>query len=301
MTVLKNVYVVAAKRTPFGKFGGKLKDLSASDLVVVSNRAALEQAKLSPEKVDTVVVGNIIHTSTDAIYLARHSALKVGIPQHVPALTVNRLCGSGFQSVVSGAQEIALGDARVALCGGTESMSLAPFVTREIRFGVRLGLDVKLEDALWSGLSDSYVKLPMGMTAENLAEQYKISRADVDAYALQSQHRWQAAQDSGRFGDEIAPVTLKGRKGDELFAADEHPRGKKATMEELAKLPSVFKKGGTVTAGNASGVCDGAGTIILASEEAVKENNLTPLARLASYHVTGCDPKIMGIGNLTFA
>jgi acetyl-CoA acyltransferase 2 len=300
MSAFKNVYIVAAKRTPFGKFGGKLKDLSATDLAVITNRAALEQAKLSPEKVDTVIVGNIIHTSTDAIYLARHSALKVGVPVHVPALTVNRLCGSGFQSIVSGAQEILLGEARVALCAGAESMSLAPFVTRDVRFGVRFGTDAKLEDALWAGLSDSFCKLPMGMTAENLAEQYKITRAEVDAFALQSQHRWQAAQDGGRFAEELAPVTLKGRKGDEVFAVDEHPRGKKSTPEELAKLSPVFKKGGTVTAGNASGVCDGAGSVILASEEAVKEYNLTPLARFAGYHVSGCDPKIMGIGMVYF-
>jgi len=297
MTILKGVYIVAAKRTPFGKFGGKLKDLSATDLAVLTNRAALEQAKLSPEKVDTVVVGNIIHTSTDAIYLARHSALKVGIPLNVPALTVNRLCGSGFQSIVNGAQDIALGDARVALCAGSESMSLAPYVARGIRFGVRFGIDgIKLEDALWSGLSDSYVNLPMGLTAENLAEQYKISRQEVDQFALQSQHRWQAANDSGKFKDEIAPVKLKGRKGEEIFDVDEHARGGKATIEELTKLAPVFKKNGTVTAGNASGVSDGAGTVILANEEAVKENNLQPLARLVSYHVTGCDPKVMGIG-----
>lgn len=296
MTSLKNIYIVAAKRTAFGKFGGKLKNLSATDMAVITNKAALEQAKLSPEKVDTVIVGNIIHTSTDAIYLARHSALKAGVPIHVPALTVNRLCGSGFQSIVNGAQEIALGEAQVALCAGSESMSLAPHVTRDIRFGVRLGLDVKLEDALWSGLSDSYCKLPMGMTAENLAEQYGITRADVDTFALQSQHRWQAANDAGRFRDEITPVKIKGKKGEESFEVDEHPRGGKATADELAKLAPVFKKGGTVTAGNASGVCDGAGTIILASEEAVRANQLTPLARLVGYHVSGCDPKIMGIG-----
>ena len=296
MTVFKNIYVVAAKRTPFGKFGGKIKHLSANDLQVIANKAVLEQAKLSPEKVDTVIVGNIIHTATDAIYLARHSALKVGVPMHVPALLVNRLCGSGFQSIVNGAQEIHLGDARVALCGGTESMSLAPFVTRDVRFGVRFGTDVKLEDALWAGLSDSYVKLPMALTAENLAEQYKITRQQADEFALQSQQRWQRANDSGHFKDEIIPIKIKGKKGDELFTVDEHPRGAKATIEELTKLAPVFKKNGTVTAGNASGVCDGAGAVLLANEEAVKENSLQPLARVVSYHVTGCDPKIMGIG-----
>ena len=163
------------------------------------------------------------------------------MPSNVPALTINRLCGSGFQSIVSGAQEIALGDARVALCAGSDNMSLAPFVTRGVRFGVRFGQDATLEDALWAGLNDSYVKLPMAMTAENLAEQYKISRADVDAFALQSQQRWQAAQDAGRFKEEITPVKIKGRKGEESFEVDEHPRGGNATAEELAKLAPIFK------------------------------------------------------------
>lgn len=243
-----------------------------------------------------IYLGNIIPTSTDAIYIARHSALKAGVPIHVPALAVNRLCGSGFQSIVSGAQDISLGDAKVALCGGTESMSLAPFVTRDIRFGVRLGEAPKFEDALWSGLTDSYCNSPMAITAENLAEQYKISREEVDKFALSSQHRWQAAHEAGHFKDEIAPVTFKTKKGEEVFSVDEHPRGKKATIEELAKLPPVFKKNGTVTAGSASGVCDGAGAVILANEEAVKQFNLKPLARLVTYSSVGVEPKIMGIG-----
>lgn len=295
MTILKGIYIVAAKRTPFGKFGGKLKDINATDLQVIANKAALEQSKIPTDKIDTVIVGSILHSSSDAGYLARHAALKSGLPITVPACTINRLCGSGFQSVVYGAQEIALGDSQTALCGGTENMSLAPYTVRGNRFGTRLGVDMKLEDSLWAGLFDSYVQLPMAITAENLAEQYKISRQEADALALRSQHRWQAAHEKGVFKDEIAPVTLKGKKGDEIFSVDEHPRGK-ATIEELAKLAPVFKKNGTVTAGNASGICDGAGTIILASEKAVKELNLTPLARLVSYQVSGVDPKVMGIG-----
>jgi len=295
MSQLKGIYVVAAKRTAFGKFGGKLKDFSATDLQVVANKAAIAQSKLPAEKIDSVVVGNIIPSSSDAGYLARHSALKAGVPIHVPAVTVNRLCGSGFQSIVFGAQEIALGDSKVVLCGGTESMSLAPYSVRGNRFGTRLGSDLILEDTLWSGLTDSFSKLPMALTAENLAESHKITRKEADEYALQSQHRWQKALETGAFNDEIAPVKVKGRKGEEDFVVDEHPRGK-ATIEELNKLPTVFKKNGTVTAGNASGICDGAGAIILADEETVKAYNLEPLARFGGYHVSGVEPKIMGIG-----
>lgn len=218
------------------------------------------------------------------------------MPIHVPAVTINRLCGSGFQSVIFGAQEIALGDARVALCGGTENMTLAPYTVRGNRFGTRFGVDLKLEDSLWAGLNDSYCKLPMALTAENLSVQYKITRQECDEIALQSQHRWQQANDKGHFKDEIAPVPLKGKKGVELFTVDEHARGGKATPEELSKLAPVFKKDGTVTAGNASGICDGAGAIILASEQAVKDYNLEPLARLVSYQVAGVEPSIMGIG-----
>lgn len=295
MTILKGVFIVGAKRTPFGKFGGKLKDLSATDLQVIANKAVIEQSKVPAERIDSVIVGNILHSSSDAGYLARHAALKSGIPINVPACTINRLCGSGFQSVIYGAQEIALGDSQVVLCGGTENMSLAPYTVRGNRFGTRLGVDLKLEDSLWAGLFDSYVQLPMAITAENLAEQYNVSRQDADELALRSQHRWQTANEKGVFKDEIAPVILKAKKGEEQFSVDEHPRGK-ATIEELAKLAPVFKKNGTVTAGNASGICDGAGAIMLASEKAVNELGLQPLARLVSYHVSGVDPKIMGIG-----
>ena len=295
MTILKGVYIVAAKRTAFGKFGGKLKDLNATALQVIANKAAIEQSKLRADQIDSVIVGNIMHTSPDAGYLSRHSALKAGIPIHVPALTINRLCGSGFQSVVLGAQEIALGDSQVVLCGGTESMSLAPFSLFGARFGHRLGTNLTLEDTLWSGLTDSYAQLPMALTAENLAEQHKITRQECDEFALRSQQRWKKAAESGAFNEEIAPVKVKGKKGEESFQVDEHVRPQ-ATLQEMAKLPAVFKKNGTVTAGNASGICDGAGAIILASEQAVKANNLTPIARVVSYHVSGCDPKIMGIG-----
>jgi len=296
MTILKGIYIVAAKRTAFGKFGGKLKDLSATDLQVIANKAAIEQSKLSADKIDSVIVGNILHSSGDAGYLARHAALKSGVPIHVPAVTINRLCGSGFQSVVFGAQEIALGDANVVLCGGAENMTLAPYTVRGNRFGTKFGQDMKMEDSLWAGLNDTFCKLPMALTAENLADQYKITRQECDEFALQSQHRWQKAHDNGYFTDEITPIPVKGKKGIEQFLVDEHSRGGKAIIDELTKLAPVFKKNGVVTAGNASGICDGAGTIILASEEAVRANNLQPLARLVSYQVSGVEPSIMGIG-----
>lgn len=227
--------------------------------------------------------------------MARHVGLKCGVPLDVPALTVNRLCGSGFQAVINAAQEIVLGESNIALVGGTESMTQAPYMVRNIRFGTRLGMDLQLEDMLWAGLTDSYTKMPMAITAENLAEQYGITREDCDRYALQSQTRWAKAQANGAFKAEITPLEVKGKKGPEVFEIDEHPKPQ-TTPEVLAKLAPVFKKGGTVTAGNASGICDGAAALVLANEAAITKYNLTPLARLVSYGIAGCDPKIMGIG-----
>ncbi|KAF6087245.1 acetyl-CoA acyltransferase 2 [Phyllostomus discolor] len=295
MALLRGVFIVAAKRTPLGAFGGLLKDFSATDLSEFAARAALSAGKVSPETVDSVVVGNVIQTSSDAIYLARHVGLRVGVPTESPALTVNRLCGSGFQAVVSGCHEICVKDAEIVLCGGTESMSQAPFCVRNIRFGTKFGSEPQLEDTLWASLKDQHVQLLMGITAENLASQNKISREDCDRYALQTQQRWKAANDAGYFNNEMAPIEVKTKKGKQTVQVDEHPRPQ-TTLEQLAKLPPVFKKEGTVTAGNASGVCDGAGAIILASEDAVKKHNLSPLARVVGYFVSGCDPTIMGIG-----
>ncbi|MCA9689327.1 MAG: acetyl-CoA C-acetyltransferase [Nannocystaceae bacterium] len=289
------VYIVSARRTAFGTFGGALKGHSATDLAVVAAKSALEAAKLDPERVDTVVVGNVAQTSADAIYMARHVGLRSGVPVPVPALTVNRLCGSGFQAVVTGATDILLGEAEIVLAAGTESMSQAPHAVRGARFGVRLGLDLKMEDTLWSSLLDTYTGCTMAITAENLAEKYKITREQCDAYGLRSQQAWAAAQEAGRFHAEIAPIELKTRKGVSEFKVDEHPRPD-ANLAAMGRLPTVFKKDGVVTAGNASGICDGAGALILASEEAVAQHQLTPLARLVSWHVAGVDPTIMGIG-----
>jgi acetyl-CoA acetyltransferase family protein len=290
----KDVVVVSAKRTPFGTFGGALKDLSANDLGVVAAKAALAAGKVDPAVVDQVVFGNVAQTSADAIYHARHVGLRAGLPEHVPALTLNRLCGSGFQAIVSASEEILLGEAEVVLCGGAESMSQSPHVIRGARWGIALGKG-QLEDALWQALTDSYVQMPMAITAENLAVKYGISREAADEYALASQKRWAAASEGGRFAEELAPVDVPVRGGTKSFAADEHPRPQ-TTMEVLAKLPTVFKKDGIVTAGNASGICDGAAALVVASTQAAEKRGWRPLARIAGWGVVGCDPKIMGIG-----
>uniref|UniRef100_A0A2I3LDK7 Acetyl-CoA acyltransferase 2 n=1 Tax=Papio anubis TaxID=9555 RepID=A0A2I3LDK7_PAPAN len=292
---MMGVFVVAAKRTPFGAYGGLLKDFTATDLSEFAAKAALSAGKVSPETVDSVIIGNVVQSSSNAIYLARHVGLRVGVPKETPALTINRLCGSGFQSIVNGCQEICVKDAEVVLCGGTESMSQAPYCVRNVRFGTKLGSDIELEDSLWAGLTDQHVQLPMAMTAENLAVKHKISREECDKYALQSQQRWKAANDAGYFNDEMAPIEVKTKKGKQTMQVDEHARPQ-TTLEQLQKLPPVFKKDGTVTAGNASGIADGAGAVIIASEDAVKKHNFTPLARIVGYFVSGCDPSIMGIG-----
>ncbi|XP_067939194.1 3-ketoacyl-CoA thiolase, mitochondrial-like [Watersipora subatra] len=294
MSMARGIFIVGAKRTPFGTFGGKLKDHTATDLAAAATAAALKSAGIAAEQVDTAVCGNVCSTSVHGPYIARHMALQAGVKIETPCLTVNRLCGSGFQSIVNGAQELQLSESEIAVCAGAENMSMAPYALRGARFGTKLGVDLKLEDSLWATLTDHGIKTPMGMTAENLAEKYNISREECDKYALASQERWKLANGEGRFEQEMAPIILKSRKGEEEFKVDEHP--KTTTLERMSKLPPVFKKDGTVNAGNASGICDGAGSIVLASEDAVKAHNLKPLARLVNYHVSGCDPHIMGIG-----
>ncbi|XP_034235991.1 3-ketoacyl-CoA thiolase, mitochondrial [Thrips palmi] len=294
--ITKGIFIVAAKRTPFGTYGGKFVQKSAADLQLTATQAALAAGGIKPELVDSVVFGNVLAiTSPDSIFMARHVALRSGIPMDRPALAVNRLCGTGFQSVVNGAQSILVGDSSIVVTGGVDNMSQAPHAVRNIRFGVGLGAPLQLEDTLWVGLTDTYCKMPMAITAENLAEKYKISRQEVDEFALRSQQLWKKANDEGRFNEELAPVTIKVKKQDVQVTVDEHPRPQ-TTIEGLNKLNTLFKKDGTVTAGNASGICDGAGTIILASEEAVKKHGLTPLARLVAYSTVGVEPSIMGIG-----
>jgi len=295
-SILKGVFIVGAKRTPFGAFGGALSKLTPTDLQEIAANAALSSAKVEPKAVDSVVIGNVLSGAhTDTIYISRHVGLRVGVPQESAALTVNRLCGSGFQAVVNGAQEIVMGDSQIVLTGGSDSMSMCPYAVRGIRFGTKLGTDIKMEDTLWASVTDAHIATPMGVTAENLAKKYNISRADSDAFSLRSQTNWARAHSEGVFTAEVAPVTLRTRKGETVMASDEHPKPA-TTLEGLAKLPPVFAKGGTVTAGSASGICDGAGAVVLASEEAVKAHGLTPLARVAAYAVAGVDPSIMGIG-----
>ena len=290
-----DVVFLAAKRTPFGTYGGSLKDLSATDLGVHAARAALAQAGISPERVDHVVFGNVAQTSSDAIYLARHVGLRAGAPVSTPALTVNRLCGSGFEAVVQGARLLAGGEAELVLVGGTESMSQAPLVLRGTRWGWPLGKPPPLEDMLWSALTDSYAGLPMAMTAEKLAEQYRIGQDEVDDYSVLSQKRFAAAQEAGRLAEELAPVELATRKGPVMFARDEHPRPD-TTVEALRKLPKVFKKDGVVHAGAASGVSDGAGALVMATRGWAEKHGKQPLARLVNWGFAGVDPTIMGIG-----
>jgi acetyl-CoA C-acetyltransferase/acetyl-CoA acyltransferase 2 len=286
---------LAAKRTPFGTFGGTLKDHSATDLGVHASKAAIAQSGVPAEDFAHVVFGNVAQTSADAIYLARHVGLRAGLPVPVPAITVNRLCGSGFEAVVQGARLLAMGEGEVVLVGGTESMSQAPLVLRGTRWGHAFGKPPVMEDSLWSALTDSYAGLPMALTAEKLAEQHGIGQEAVDEYSVLSQRRFAAAMESGRLADELAPVELATRKGPQRFARDEHPRPD-TTVEGLRKLPKVFKKDGVIHAGAASGIADGAGALVLATRAYAERRGLEPLARLVNWGHAGVDPTIMGIG-----
>jgi acetyl-CoA acetyltransferase family protein len=273
---------------------GALKDVSALELGTIASRGAFEKTGVKPDWIEHAVFGNVLQTSADAIYGARHVALKAGVPVDVPALTVNRLCGSGIQAAVSGAQMIQLGEASIVLTGGMENMSQAPHVIRGLRSGLKLGQG-KLEDYLWEALLDPYCGCTMAMTAENCAAKYGISRADQDAFALRSQQLADAAWKAGRFADEVVAVEIKGRKGIERVERDDHMRPE-TTLEVLAKLPPAFKKDGSVTAGNASGIVDGGAALILASREAVDQRGLKPLARLIGWAAVGVEPTLMGMG-----
>ena len=293
----KEIVFLSGKRTAFGTFGGSLKKFTATDLGVFSAKAALESAGVEGGQVDHVFYGNALQTSSDAIYLARHVGLRAGVPHEVGALTVNRLCGSGFQAIVSGAQEILLGDAQVTLCGGAESMSQAPHVVRGSRWGnLRLGPAGKsFEDLLWEALLDSNCGLTMAQTAEELAERYDVTREEADQVAVNSQLRAKAAWDEGRYDAEVTPITLKSRKGEVEFKTDEHMRPD-TTMEALGKLRPYFKEDGLVTAGNASGIGDGAASVVLAERGWAEANGKTPIGRLVSWGFAGVEPRIMGIG-----
>jgi acetyl-CoA acyltransferase 2 len=292
-----DVVFLSGRRTAFGSFGGSLKDLSATDLGVLAARAAFDSASVPPDAVDHVVFGNALQTSSDAIYLARHIGLKAGVPVPTPALTLNRLCGSGFQAIVTGAEQILLGEADVALCGGSESMSQAPHVVRGARWGaLRLGeVGGFFEDLLWSALTDSYCQLSMAQTAERLAERHGVTREEADEAALRSQQRAKAAWDEGRFDTEIVPVSLRTRKGEVAFATDEHMRPE-TSAEALAALRPYFRKDGLVTAGNASGIGDGAAAVVIANAAWAAREGARPIGRLVSWGIAGVEPDVMGIG-----
>jgi acetyl-CoA acetyltransferase family protein len=290
----QDVFILGGARTPMTGYTGALKDVSALELGAIAARAAFEKTGVEPGWIDHAVVGNVLQTSSDAIYGARHVALKAGVPIEVPALTVNRLCGSGIQAAVSGAQLIRLDEADVVLTGGIESMSQAPHVIRGLRSGLKLNQG-KLEDYLYEALLDPYCGLFMAQTAEKCAAKYNVSRDEQDAYALRSQQAAAKAWAEGRFKDEVVPVELKSRKGVTVVDKDDHLRPE-TTLEGLAKLPAAFSKDGTVTAGNASGIVDGGAALMLASARAVKEKGLKPLARLVAWAYVGVDPSYMGMG-----
>jgi len=293
----KDIVVLSGKRTPFGTFGGSLKSFTATDLAVFSSVAAIEAAGVDPDRIDHTFFGNALQTSSDAIYLARHAALRSGVPQESPALTVNRLCGSGFEAMVQGAKEILLGGAQLTLCGGSESMSQAPHVVRGARWGqLRLGpAGPAFEDLLWEALRDSNCDVTMAQTAEELAERYSVTREEADQVAVRSQQRAKAAWEGGYFAAEIAPIMIESRKGEQEFAHDEHMRPG-TTLEALSGLRPFFKKDGLVTAGNASGIGDGAVSALLADADWANQEGIEPLGRIVAWGFVGVEPQIMGIG-----
>jgi acetyl-CoA acetyltransferase family protein len=289
-----DIFILGGARTPMADYTGKLKGFSALALGTIAARAAMERTGVRPELVDHVVFGNVLQTSADGVYGARHVGLKAGVPVEVPALTVNRLCGSGIQAAVSGGQMIRLDEADVVLTGGMESMSQAPHVIRGLRSGLRLGQG-QLEDTLWSALLDTHCGCTMAATAENCAAKYGVSREEQDRYAIRSQQLADAAWKGGRLSEEVVPVEIPTRKGVEIFAEDDHPRPD-STLEGLAKLPAAFSKNGCVTAGNASGIVDGAAALLLASGKGVKKHGFQPLARLTHWATVGVEPSLMGMG-----
>ncbi|NWB29009.1 acetyl-CoA C-acyltransferase family protein [Pseudomonas gingeri] len=287
------VYIVSAARTAIGTFGGALKDVALSELATTAVKAALQHSDLDPALVGHVVMGNVIPTDTQDAYLSRVAAMNAGIPKETPAYNVNRLCGSGLQAIVSAAQTLLLGDAEVAIGAGAESMSRGPYLLPSARWGARMG-NVQAIDYMLGILHDPFHGIHMGITAENIAERNGITRQMQDDLALEEQLRARRAIDEGRFVSQIVPVEVRSRKGTELFSVDEHPRA--TSLEQLAQMRTAFKKDGTVTAGNASGLNDGAAALLLATSAAVQANGLRPLARLVAYAHAGVEPELMGLG-----
>jgi acetyl-CoA C-acetyltransferase len=291
---LKKVYIVGAKRTAIGTLGGTLKDVPAVQLGVAAAKAAMEQAGIKPEYVDETIIGNILMAG-QGMGPGRQVSVYAGVPIEKPGYTVNMLCASGMKSVMIGAVDIIAGEAEIVLAGGIENMSAAPYLLPKARFGYRLGHGEVLDHTVFDGLTDVFNMYHMGVTAENLAEKYGITREEQDLFAYKSQMKAKKAIEAGRFKDEIVPFVIKERKGERIFDTDEHPRFD-TTLETLSKLKPAFKKDGTVTAGNASGINDSGSAMVLASEDAIKKYGLKPLAEIIGFAQHGVDPSIMGIG-----
>ncbi len=290
----REVVVLGGVRTAIGDYGGALKDLPPTELAAQVVREAVKRAKVDPKQVEQLVFGNVIHTEPRDMYFSRVACIKGGLPQETVAMNVNRLCGSGMQAIVSAAQAIQLGDAVCTLGGGAESMSRGGYLMPSLRWGQRMG-DGTVIDMMVGALTDPFDTLHMGLTAENIADQWKLTREQQDAFAVESHRRAINAIQKGYFKDQILPIELKTRKGTTLFDTDEHPRAD-ATIEGMAKLRAAFKKEGSVTAGNASGINDGAAAVVMMERSAAEKAGLKPMARLVSYGLAGVDPKIMGIG-----
>lgn len=291
---MRKVYIVGAKRTAIGTFQGTLKDVPAVQLGVAAAKAAMEQANVKPEWIDETIIGNILMAG-QGMGPGRQVSIHAGVPAEKPGYTVNMLCGSGMKAIMIGAVDIMANQAEVVLAGGMESMDTAPYLLPKARFGYRLGDGQLIDHMVFDGLTDVFNMYHMGITAENLVEKYGITREEQDLFAYKSQMKAKKAIETGRFKDEIVPFVIKDKKGDKIFDTDEHPRFD-TTLEALAKLRPAFKKDGTVTAGNASGINDGASATVLASEDAVKKYGLKPLAEIVAFAQHGVDPSIMGIG-----
>lgn len=301
---MSEIVFLSGKRTPFGTLQGVLSSLTANDLGVIASKAAIEQAKIEATDIDHVIFGNVLQTSGDAIYCARHVGLRSGGRIDTPAVTVNRLCGSGFESLIQAAHRLKLGEATMVLAGGTENMSQAPHIVRGARSGFKLG-HAEFTDSLRECLFDTYAGCEMGITAENLAEKYNITRDDADDYGFRSQQAWATANENGYYQQEITPVTIKARRRETVVTVDEHPQlsplaseknRSRFSRQRMAELRTVFKKEGTITAANASGINDGAGAMIMTTAQIAQQRNLTPIGRLVGYGVAAVEPKYMGIG-----
>jgi acetyl-CoA C-acetyltransferase len=294
MNTEREVVVLSGARTAIGDYGGALKDVPPSELAATVIREAVKRAKIDPQTVNQLVLGNVIHTEAKDMYISRVACIQGGLPQDTTALTVNRLCGSGLQAIVSAAQSIALGDADVAVGAGAESMSRGGFLDPSKRWGARMG-DSTQTDMMVGALTDPFDTVHMGITAENIADKWKITREQQDEFAVESHRRAANAIEKGHFKEQIVPIEMKTRKGTVVFDTDEHVKAD-STLEGMAKLRAAFKKEGSVTAGNASGINDGAAAVVLMERQAAEKAGLKPMARLVSYGLAGVDPKIMGIG-----